>query len=104
MIKSIEYNGYLYDVEIIGTDEEITEAETREAVLGLEEFLSDVEVWGDKKIEELLAERNADGLTEKVMDRLHDAYYDLCFYGSMKNQEFLTRFNLTEEDLNGILI
>lgn len=104
MTKSIEYNGYLYDAEIIGTDEEITESEVMEAVLGLDEFLADVEEWGDEKIEELLAERNADGLTEKVMDRLHDAYYDLCFYGSMKKQEFLARFNLTEEDLNEILI
>lgn len=104
MAKVMEYNGYLYDVEIVGTDEKITETEVMEAVLGLEGFLADVEEWGDEKIEELLAERNADGLTEKVMDRLHDAYYDLCFYGSMKNQEFLTRFNLTEEDLNEILI
>lgn len=104
MAKAMEHNGYLYDVEIIGTDEEITEAETREAVLGLEEFLADVEKWDDEKIKELLSERNTDGLTKKVMDRLHDAYYDLCFYGSMKNQEFLTRFNLTEEDLNEILI
>ena len=104
MTKSIEHNGYLYDVEIVGTDEEITETEAMEAVLGLEEFLTDVEEWDDKKIEELLMERNADGLTEKVMHELYKAYYDLCFYGRMKKQEFLTRFNLTEEDLNEILI
>ena len=104
MAKAMEHNGYLYDVEIVGTDEEVKEAEVMETVLGLEEFLADVEKWDDEKIKELLSERNADGLTEKVISRLYDAYYDLCFYGSMKNQEFLTRFNLTEEDLNEILI
>lgn len=80
-----------------------TEEDELEVAKQLDEFLSGVKSYTDDEIKELSFKRKSIGLTNDIIQKLYDAYFDLVFYGSMKKNWFLTTFHLSEKELRIIL-
>ena len=101
MERTVEYNGFMYTTES-RSSEEITKA--LENAKDLDTFLSDVKTWSEEEIEELVQKKNSSGLTGDIMHQLYDAYYDLCYYGTIKEADFLKRFHLSKAQLGLVLV
>lgn len=103
MERTVEYNGYLYTTNNMSC-EEVTEAEALRNAIELSNFLSDAKTWNEEDINELFGKRNTLGLTKSVKSQLYDAYFDICYYGSTDKASFMQMFNLSDEQLGGILL
>lgn len=103
MERTVEYNGCLYTTDNMSC-EEVTEAEALRNAIELSTFLSGVKTWGKEDMEELIEKRNKLGLTKSVKSQLYDAYFDICYYGSMDKTSFMQMFNLSDEQLGRILL
>ena len=79
------------------------EADELEAAKQLSEFLSCVKSYTDDEIKELSLKRKIFGLTNDIIQKLYDAYFDLIYYGNREKNWFLTTFHLSEKELRIIL-